>query len=158
MSLQRLDLQVSAIVISALAAAFAGCTTSPQTRAAPNSIVGVWVVQDPNAPFPLHMYTFNGDGTMQQANPDAGDSRSSDSDGKGIWIAEGIEIKGKWVEITADRTSHLLTGRTEVSFRFTVTGDQFSGTESVNFYDERGNLTSTLEGNSRMVGTRVKLP
>ena len=153
----RHSIQASSIVICALVAALTGCT-NVQTRAAPDSIVGVWVVQDPNAPFPLHMYTFNGDGTMQQANPDAGDSRSSDSDGKGVWVAKGAQITGKWVEITADRTSHLLTGRTEVSFRFTVAGDRFTGTETAHFYDERGNLTASFEGHSEMVGTRVTLP
>ena len=52
-----------------------------------------WLVKDPNAPFPYHMYVFNGDGTMQQANPDAGDSHGSDSDGKGIWVTDGERIK-----------------------------------------------------------------
>jgi len=42
------------------------------------------------------MYVFNGDGTLQQANPDAGDPKSSDSDGKGIWVIDGDRIKGKW--------------------------------------------------------------
>jgi hypothetical protein len=60
--------------------------------------------------------------------------------------------------ITADRASHLLTGRTEVSFRFKVAGDRFSGTETVHSNDEHGNLTATFEGHSAMVGTRVKLP
>jgi hypothetical protein len=47
-----------------------------------NPIVGAWFVKDPDAPFPYHMFVFNADGTMQQAYPDAGDPRSSDSDGK----------------------------------------------------------------------------
>lgn len=63
--------------------------------------MGAWLVQDPNAPFPYHMYVFNADGTMQQANPDAGDVHGSDSDGKGIWVASGTRIKGKWVEVIA---------------------------------------------------------
>ena len=49
-------------------------------------IVGVWVVKHQGAPFPYHRYVCNADGTMQQANPDAGNPRTSDSDGKGIWI------------------------------------------------------------------------
>lgn len=40
-------------------------------------IVGTWLVQDPNAPFPYHLYAFNADGTMQQANPDGGDPRTA---------------------------------------------------------------------------------
>jgi hypothetical protein len=54
-----------------------------------------WIVNDVDAPFPFHMYVFNGDGTLQQANPDAGDPNSSDSDGKGIWMIDGDRTKGK---------------------------------------------------------------
>jgi hypothetical protein len=53
------------------------------------------------------MYVFNADGTMQQANPDAGDKTTSDSDGKGVWIAEGQQIRGKWVEVAARLISSL---------------------------------------------------
>jgi hypothetical protein len=65
----------------------------------PDPIVGAWFVQDLAAPFPFHMYVFNADGTMQQANPDAGDPNASDSDGKGIWVRDGDGIKGKWVRL-----------------------------------------------------------
>ena len=36
---------------------------------------------------------------MQQANPDAGDAHTSDSDGKGVWIADGQKVGGKWVAL-----------------------------------------------------------
>jgi hypothetical protein len=72
-----------------------------------NAIVGAWLVKEPAAPFPYHMYVFNADGTMQQANPDAGDKTTSDSDGKGVWIAEGQQIRGKWVEVAARLISSL---------------------------------------------------
>lgn len=49
----------------------------------PDPVVGTWLVEQPAAPFPLHLYVFNADHTMQQANPDAGNARTSDSDGKG---------------------------------------------------------------------------
>jgi hypothetical protein len=65
-----------------------GCT-HVNTDHKTNPIVGAWFVADLGAPFPYHMYVFNADGTMQQANPDAGDPHSSDSDGKGVWVAEG---------------------------------------------------------------------
>ncbi len=70
-------------------------------------------LKDPDAPFPYHMYVFNADGTMQQTNPDAGDPRNSDSDGKGIWVVCGDRIKDKWVEVIADRATHKFTGRAE---------------------------------------------
>src|SRR5271156_4481732 len=80
-----------------------GCSRLPSANASANPIVGAWFVKDLGAPFPYHMYVFNADGTMQQANPDAGDPNSSDSDGKGVWVADGDRIKGKWVEVIADR-------------------------------------------------------
>ncbi|HEX2241988.1 MAG TPA: hypothetical protein VHK27_01780, partial [Gammaproteobacteria bacterium] len=49
-------------------------------------IVGAWFVEAPDAPFAYHMFLFSADGTMHQANPDAGNSVTSDGDGKGIWI------------------------------------------------------------------------
>jgi hypothetical protein len=49
-----------------------GCAIPSTTSSIPNPVVGAWLVHDPNAPFPYHMYVFNADGTMQQANPDAG--------------------------------------------------------------------------------------
>ena len=77
------------------------CSTIPSEDRSPNPVVGAWFVEDTDAPFPYHMYVFNSDGTMQQANPDAGDPDASDSDGKGIWVKDGDRIKGKWVEVIA---------------------------------------------------------
>jgi hypothetical protein len=70
-----------------------GCSNLARGSRLPNSIVGTWLVKDPNAPFPYHLYVFNSDGTMQQANPDAGDPHASDSDGKGVWVAKGERIQ-----------------------------------------------------------------
>jgi hypothetical protein len=64
------------------------------------------------------MYIFNADATMQQASPDAGDPHSSDSEGKGVWITDDDRIKGKWVEVTADRPSH--------KFKFPLTSRRMS--------------------------------
>jgi hypothetical protein len=54
-----------------------------------NPIVGAWFVKAPGAPFEYHMFLFSADGTMQQANPDAGDANTSDSDGMGVWLTDG---------------------------------------------------------------------
>ena len=79
-------------------------------------IVGTWFVKTAEAPFPYHMFVFHADGTMQQANPDAGDANTSDSNGMGAWVAEGDGIKGKFVEITADRNTRQFVSRGEISF------------------------------------------
>jgi hypothetical protein len=122
-----------------------------------SSIVGTWIVTDATAPFPVHMYVFNADGTMQQANPDAGDAKLSDSDGKGIWVAKGGRIKGKWVEITADRTTHKFAGRLELSFDLKVTGDRLIGSRSATPFDVDGQPSGgPFSGD--FTGTRVTLP
>jgi hypothetical protein len=53
---------------------------------------------------------------MQQANPDAGDLNSSHSIGEGVWVPDGDSIKGKFVEITADRTTRQVVSHGEISF------------------------------------------
>jgi|SRR5579871_1005221 len=133
-----------------LAIAATGCSSSSSGEKQ-SSIVGTWIVRDSAAPFPVHMYVFNADGTMQQANPDAGDAKTSDSDGKGVWISNGDRVRGKWVEITADRTSHGFVGRGEIIFELSVHGDTFTGTETARFYDTHDKpvgdpLGSTLKG------------
>ncbi len=121
------------------------------------SIVGTWIVEDAAAPFPFHMYVFNADGTMQQANPDAGDAKTSDSDGKGIWVATGDRIKGKWVEITADRATHKFAGRLELSFDIRVQADRLTGSRSATPFDADGKPSGgPFQGD--FTGTRVTLP
>lgn len=149
---------IVASLLVALAIGPLGCS-SPSIRGGyPNSIVGAWLVQDPNAPFPYHMYVFNADGTMQQANPDAGDSHASDSDGKGIWVANDGRIKGKWVEVIADRATRQFAGRLEVSYEITVSGDTYTATEAVRSYDAAGNSTGSPATPAKLVGQRVTLP
>jgi hypothetical protein len=121
-----------------------------------HAIVGTWLVKDPNAPFPQHLYVFNADGTMQQANPDAGDARSSDSDGKGSWIVAGNRIHGTWVELLADRTTHQFAGRLEVSFELTVSGDHYIGTEAVRVLDASGNEGTPPGTDQPIEGTRIR--
>lgn len=124
----------------------------------PDPIVGTWFVKDSGAPFPYHMYVFNADGTMQQANPDAGDPRTSDSDGKGVWIKNGDRIKGKWMEIVADRATHKFAGRTEISYNVQVNVDTFTGTVTASVFDADGVLTEGPTNPTPLVGKRVTLP
>lgn len=145
-------------ILASLALGSYGCSSLQGRNNLPNPVVGTWLVQDPNAPFPYHMYVFNADGTMQQANPDAGDPHGSDSDGKGIWVADGERIKGKWVEVVADRATHQFAGRLEVSYDITVSGDSYTGTETVRSYDAAGRLTAGPDTSARLQGERVKLP
>ncbi|MFT3724188.1 MAG: hypothetical protein QM773_11425 [Hyphomonadaceae bacterium] len=144
--------------IFAAAATFAsGCVAVAVDHGSRNPVVGAWIVKYDKAPFPFHMQVFNADGTMQQANPDAGHAGSSDSDGKGIWIAEGDHIRGKWVEITADRATHGYTGRGEIAYVLKVTGDRLEGTAEARFYDPAGKLVDgPIE--TPMSGERVTLP
>lgn len=134
------------------------CSTIPGDDRRKNPVVGAWFVKDTDAPFPYHMYVFNGDGTMQQANPDAGDPRASDSDGKGIWVKNGDRIKGKWVEVIADRTTHKFTGRAEISYDIRVSGDTFVGTATARSYDANGALTDGPTAPGPFEGKRVTLP
>lgn len=152
-----------AILRSVIHAAFclggiAGCAAPPVHQSSPDPIVGAWIVKDPAAPFPYHMYVFNADGTMQQANPDAGDPHTSDSDGKGVWVTRGGRIVGRWVEITADRNTHKYAGRTEITFVIQVDGDTLSGSESVKSFDAKENVTEEPAAGKRFEGRRVMLP
>ncbi len=147
-----------ASILSAVATlGLGGCAHSDTDRKV-NPIVGAWFVKDPGAPFPYHMYVFNADGTMQQANPDAGDPNSSDSDGKGVWVTDGDRIKGKWVEVIADRASHKFTGRAEISYAVEVNVDTFTGTVTASSYDANGTLTEGPTSPTALEGKRVTLP
>jgi hypothetical protein len=104
------------------------------------------------------LYVFNGDGTMQQANPDAGDPRMSDSDGKGVWSARGERIEGKWVELMADRTTHLYTGRMEFTMQIAVTGDSLTASEVVRMFDATGAPVPAPATPTPLRGARIQLP
>jgi len=94
---------------------------------------------------------FHSDGTVVQANPDAGDPNTSDSNAMGLWHQDRGGIKGKLVEITADRTTHQFVSRGEISFSLHVNGNTFSGTASATFFGSdgqrlRGPVGATVEG------------
>ena len=139
------------LVAAATACLLALIACRSESAGAPSPIVGAWFVTARGAPFPYHVFTFNADGTMQQANPDAGDPNTSDSDGMGVWTAAGDHVKGKFVEVTADRATHAFVSRGEISFEISVRGDTFTGTATGRFFDEsgalvRGPVGATLEG------------
>jgi hypothetical protein len=121
----------------------------------PSPVVGTWLVHDFKAPFPMHMYVFNSDGTMQQANPDAGDAHGSDSDGKGIWTGISTQIRGKWVEVMADRATHQFTGRGEYSFEIAVSGNRLRGNGTMQLFDANGVRGGKIP--TEFVGERVTL-
>lgn len=136
-----------------------GLAVRPVAAHAPRlePVVGTWLIRQPDAPFPLHLYVFNADHTLQQANPDAGDPRTSDSDGKGAWKRSGSKVRGKWVEIMADRLTHKLTGYGEFTFEVTVAADRLTGTGSFIGYDADGKVTiGPIE--APFTGTRVAAP
>ena len=122
-----------------------------------DSVVGVWIVHHSTAPFPYHMYVFNADGTMQQANPDAGNASRSDSDAKGVWAARRGHVVGKWVEISADRATHRYSGRGELTFDIAVKGDRLDGSASFIGYDPDGKVVAGPLP-APFTGTRVTVP
>jgi hypothetical protein len=122
-----------------------------------NPIVGTWIVKHRNAPFLFHMYVFNADHTMQQANPDAGDAQASDSDGKGVWAEKGDHIVGKWVEIIASRSTHKYSGSGEFTYDIVVNRNTLTGSGSFLSFD----ADVTRVGRplpSPFTGTRVTVP
>ena len=139
-----------ALRIGLLALALAACQGSQE----PPPIVGAWVVTMPGAPFPMHMFAFHADGTVQQSNPDAGDTHASDSNLIGAWTRDGQAYRGRLVEVTADRSTGRYAGRVEISFTATVTGDALEGHATASFVDAAGKRSGTpLE--VRMTGERV---
>ena len=140
-----------ALGLLALLVGAGGCATSSPEERAPPPIVGVWLVRAPEAPFPLHMFAFHSDGTVEQSNPDAGDPNTSDSNLMGVWRPDGTDIRGKLVEVAADRTTHQFVRRVDISFSLRVTGDTFRGTADARFYDaagrpSAGHAEASLEG------------
>ena len=148
---------VGLVLIMTIAASTLLTRTSAFGSEPKNDVVGVWFSKFPDAPFKYHMVVFNADGTMQQANPDAGDRRTSDSDGMGVWVREGNKVKGKFVELTANRDTHAFVSRGEISFEITVSGDTFTGAASAKFYDLNDKI---VDGpiQTAFTGSRVTLP
>ncbi len=105
-----------------------------------NPIVGVWEVTAEGAPFRHHVMTFHADGTMLQSNPDRGNQITSDSNGMGVWRADGPAIVGAFLEFTVDRADPDLVTKGVVHFELFTSGDTLEGTAAANFYDLSGRL------------------
>lgn len=126
-----------------------------------NTIVGVWEVNAPDAPFPWHMMTFTPHGTMSQSNPHEGNQEESDSGGQGLWWASQmpggkVRVKGKFVEFKAERTSGKYIGKGVITFTVILHGNSFVGTSDAYRYDAAGELMNGPLP-SRMSGTRLTL-
>jgi hypothetical protein len=141
-------------IIGLAALGLAGCYHSPEERGGSATIVGAWVVKIPDAPFPVHMFVFHSDRTVEQSNPDAGDANTSDSNLMGVWRPDHNVFKGRLVEVTADRSTHRLATRGEISFELEVSGNSFHGVASAVFFDAQG---QRIRGPSQveMEGERV---
>ena len=143
--------RLAGFCLAALCLFCSACRPLSDRKSDVGSIVGTWLVKSPEAPFPYHMFVFHSDGTMQQSNPDAGDANTSDSNGMGAWARDMDRIRGKFVEVTADRSTRRFVSRGEISFSIKVSGDAFSGSASALFFDAggrqlRGPLGVTLQG------------
>lgn len=77
---------------------------------------------------------------------------------QGVWVTDGERIKGKWVEVIADRATHKFTGRAEISYDVKVNVDAFSGTVTASSYDANGTLTDGPTSPTPLEGRRVTLP
>jgi hypothetical protein len=126
------------ILLGLCAIELIGCHTISNSSGSVQSIVGAWLVTIPEAPFQHHMMIFHADGTLVQSNPDAGDPHTSDSNGMGVWVAEGDHITGKFVELTADRLTHQFVSRGEIAFSIHVQADNIRGNGNAFFFDANG--------------------
>jgi hypothetical protein len=119
--------------------------------AKPHPIVGAWRVKTIGAPFPYHMFAFHSDGTMQQSNPPAGNTQTSDTAGIGVWAEQKGVVKARFEEYRLDFANQTVT-RGAIDFTIAVSGDTLSGDCQFNIYSVedgshlKGPLPATLEG------------
>ena len=108
------------------------------------NIVGAWTVDAVGAPFQPHVMEFNSDQTLAIDNPEAGDPHTSDSVGMGPWSVSqngnNNVVKGKFVEINADRTTNQYVSKLVVTFTVTVNGNTFTGPAEATYYNPDGSL------------------
>ncbi|HSX29054.1 MAG TPA: hypothetical protein VLE73_00680 [Candidatus Saccharimonadales bacterium] len=116
------------------------------------SIVGVWRVKTPDAPFTYHMFTFHSDGTLMQSNPPAGNTSTSDTAGMGIWrTGKDDTVQARFEEYRLGFTDKTVT-RGVVDFSLRLNGDTLSGSAMFTIYDAesgeqlRGPLTTVVTG------------
>lgn len=125
------------------------------------SIVGAWQVDAVGAPFQPHVAAFHSDQTMEIDNPEAGDPHTSDSVGYGPWAAsqtgDNNSIRGKFVEINADRTTNQFVSKLVVTYTVRVTGNSFTGPAEATYYNPDGSLQAGPFP-ATLNGSRITLP
>lgn len=97
-------------------------------------VVGVWEVTAEGAPFGSHVMTFHADGTLLQSNPDLGNRTASDSNGMGVWEADGTAVTGAFLEFTVDRLDTGIVRKGVIAFEIDVSADEFRGMATANWY------------------------
>lgn len=149
--LRFLGVTLASILIAIVFSLQMGSTA--KVRAAnDHKINGSWYVNAVGAPFQPHVMVFHDDNTLMIDNPEAGDPHTSDSVGVGPWDKTGPDtIKGKFVEVNADRTTNLFASNLVVTFTLTLTGDTFTGPAEADYYDANwvhtdGPFPATLNG------------
>ncbi len=134
--------------VVALCLSFPACHKVSGGKNSP-AIVGTWFVKAPEAPFQYHMFISIQTGPCSKRIRTRENPNTSDSNGMGVWLPDGDRIKGKFVEVTADRTTRQFVSWGEISFSIKVNGDDFNGTASAIFYDAKGlRLRGPLPGNT----------
>lgn len=125
--------------------------------ARPHPIIGAWRVKIAGAPFPYHMFAFHSDGTMQQSNPPAGNTQTSDTAGMGVWAERDGVVKARFEEYRLGFSDQTVTLGV-IDFTITVHGDSLTGNCQFNIYRIqdgsrlKGPLTDTLEGQRVTLG------
>lgn len=131
------DLRVRALMVVALGALMLALTVQPQAQAgtSPAKVVGAWYVDTVGAPFLPHGMLFHADGTLSLTNPDAAEAANSSSAGYGQWEAAGREVRGRFFEVNADKTTNQFTTLLVVTFRIRLDGRRFSGPATAEYFD-----------------------
>ena len=125
------------------------------------SIVGAWRLDIEGAPFVPHVALFHADGTLLIHNPDAGNHRTSDSLGVGVWKVEkehSLTIRGVFEEIAADRTTHQCVNWLRVTFTLRMEGANiFTGLAEASYFASDGTRLPDQAHQATLKGTRMLL-
>ncbi len=153
--MHRKQVLVRALAAVGLAPATPLLVHQASTGAHASPVVGSWFVLVQGAPFAQHLFVFHADGTMLQANPDAGDAHTSDSDGIGVWKGSHTVV-GAFVEVNADRATHRHVSTLRVEFKIDVAGDTFTGPATATYYHPDGSVQAVYPASFK--ATRIPLP
>jgi hypothetical protein len=119
-------------------------------------VVGAWRVKTEGAPFAYHMFAFHSDGTMQQSNPPAGNTETSDSAGLGVWAEKDGVVKARFEEYRVAFEGGEVT-RGTIDFTIHVEGDRMHGMCCFNIYDPDGGKLLHGPLAATLAGTRISL-